>query len=788
MLKKLFSRDKLIGYGDRLVKLLVDYLVTLIFAYFAVFSVCGAIPHVAETYTPELLLRYTAFFAAVWNILLSSAAISILTITALFASAVASVIYYIADPTFQAFIDSYFRWISTLFWKINAADALFEYVTVIAITVFFTLLLTFFATRFSNVWLVLFLIVPFAAYYDSVGDGTGVSYFMILVFGLALYYMRLRQSIYLDYRLAERDAVRFGNMRNIVMLPAVVIAVTLVTLVGKIPADQYAASEMNLGISARITQFLLETEEHLFSGFRSIDYEADRIGMDDHQGRFLNNAGVEVLTFESHAAEPGYFYLRSYAYQNYKNGWERKGVLGVKPSDSGAPFATARSELENARNLVINRALNSYNSEEKDAAFTLRRQIAKDEVRICYEDIAAKTVFEVPLARQYSILGTGKLEVSDDLAGSGLYSPEQVPKATTYSAECFLVTGEKKDFFDYFGDGFYDGVTEREASSIYHGDLAFFRSYAEKIQRNYTSTAGFSERLTALALRITGNAGTTYEKAECIASYLRENYKYNPRAYLPKNGSDFVEDFLFASKTGNDVHFASAAVLLLRAAEVPARYAEGYLALAGGSMGEVSIHQKDEHAWAEIYLEGLGWIPVESVPGKDVVPVVEEENEEGAASFLRSLTLRDIGGAALYWLKTALVFTAKILLGLAITAVSALAFLVLKEIAIRLILARCRGFRGYRAGLGYLLRKARFAGLRRGDGEGLGAFARRVDRLLPEEEKLLPLVDAGYDARYGGRALSAEASEKLSRQLVHYPRFARSLISDRKKRLLSYLI
>ena len=64
MLKKLFSRDKLIGYGDRLVKLLVDYLVTLIFAYFAVFSVCGAIPHVAETYTPELLLRYTAFFAA----------------------------------------------------------------------------------------------------------------------------------------------------------------------------------------------------------------------------------------------------------------------------------------------------------------------------------------------------------------------------------------------------------------------------------------------------------------------------------------------------------------------------------------------------------------------------------------------------------------------------------------------------------------------------------------------------------------------------------------------------
>lgn len=787
MLKKLFTREKLIGYGDRITKILVDYLVTLIFAYFAVFSVCGAIPHVAETYSSELLLRYTAFFAAVWNILLSSAAISILTITALFASVAVSVIYYIADPAFQSFVDSYFRWISTLFWKINAADELFEYVTVIAITVFFTLLLTFFATRFSNVWLVLFLIVPFAAYYDSVGAETGVSYFMILVFGLALYYMRLRQSIYLDYRLAERDTVRFGNMRNIVMLPAVLLAALLVTLVGKVPADQYAASEMNLGISARITQFLLETEENLFSGFRSIDYEADRIGINDHQGRFLNNAGVEVLTFESHAAEPRYFYLRSYSYQNYKSGWERKGVLGVEPTESGAPFATAKSELEYARNLVINRALNSYNSTEKDPAFTLRRQIAKDEVRIRYEDIAAKAVFEVPLARQYSILGTKKVAISDDLAGSGLYSPEQVPKATTYSVECFLVTGEKKDFLDYFGDGFFASVTQEEASSIYHGDLPYLRSYAEKIHKNYTSTAGFSDRLTALALRTAGNTGTTYEKAERIASFLRENFKYDSRVYLPEDGSDYAEDFLFGTKTGNDVHFASAAVLLLRAAGIPARYAEGYLALAGGSMGEVSIRQKDEHAWAEIYLEGLGWIPLETVPGKDVVPVAEE-TDEGADSFLRDLTLRDIGGAVLYWLKAALVFMLRVLLGIVITAVSVLVLLFLKEIAIRLILAHHKGLAGYRAGLCYLLRKARFAGLRRGDGEGLGAFARRVDRLLPEEEKLLPLVDAGYDARYGGRELSAEASERLARLLIHYPHYAKSLISDWKKRIVSYFV
>ncbi|MBR5742231.1 MAG: transglutaminase domain-containing protein, partial [Clostridia bacterium] len=561
MLKRLFSRDKLIGYGDKIVKMLVDYLVTLIFAYFAVFSVCGAIPHVSEVYTPELLFRYTAFFAAVWNILLSSAAISVLTITALFASVAVCVIYYIADPSFQTFVDSYFRWIASLFWKINAADAHYEYVTVIAVTVFFTLLLTFFATRFSNVWLVLFLIVPFAAYYDTVTPGAGASYFVVLVFGLALYYMRLRQSIYLDYRLVERDTVRFGRMPNVVMLPAVLLALILVGLINRVPADQYAVSDVNLGISARITQFFLETEENLFSGFRNIDYETDRIGFDDHQGLFLNNSGVEVLTFESHAAAPRYFYLRSYSYQNYKNGWERKGVLGVEPTENGAPFAAASGELEAARNLLINRALNSYGSEVKDPAYDLRKQVGKDEVRIHYEDINARAVFEVPLARKYTIVGTKKIAVSDDLSGSGLYSPDPVPGATTYSVDCLLITGDVGGFCDYFGDGFYDTVTEKEAESVYHGELGRFRSYAAKIKKNYSSDAGLSEEIKSLSLRITSSGKTPSDKAALVAKYLQEKYTYNARTYLPGDGSDYLEEFLFDTKTGNAAHFAGAAVL-----------------------------------------------------------------------------------------------------------------------------------------------------------------------------------------------------------------------------------
>ena len=82
----------------------------------------------------------------------------------------------------------------------------------------------------------------------------------------------------------------------------------------------------------------------------------------------------------------------------------------------------------------------------------------------------------------------------------------------------------------------------------------------------------------------------------------------------PFSGNDALVWFLEQSKSGSDAMFASAAALLLRDLGVPARYAEGYVVAA--EPGETVVTKRDACVWTEYYLDGVGWVPLETVPGK----------------------------------------------------------------------------------------------------------------------------------------------------------------------------
>lgn len=91
----------------------------------------------------------------------------------------------------------------------------------------------------------------------------------------------------------------------------------------------------------------------------------------------------------------------------------------------------------------------------------------------------------------------------------------------------------------------------------------------------------------------------------------------------PRN-RDFVNHFLLESHKGYCVHYATAGVILARMAGIPARYATGYIITPddfntqnSNGNGTYSIDVKDNrsHAWAEIYLDGIGWVPFEFTSG-----------------------------------------------------------------------------------------------------------------------------------------------------------------------------
>lgn len=87
---------------------------------------------------------------------------------------------------------------------------------------------------------------------------------------------------------------------------------------------------------------------------------------------------------------------------------------------------------------------------------------------------------------------------------------------------------------------------------------------------------------------------------------------------------DFVNYFLLENKKGYCVHYATAGVILARMAGIPARYATGYVIVGEDFSnalknlnGSLTIDVKDNrsHAWAEVYLDGFGWVPFEFTAG-----------------------------------------------------------------------------------------------------------------------------------------------------------------------------
>lgn len=121
-----------------------------------------------------------------------------------------------------------------------------------------------------------------------------------------------------------------------------------------------------------------------------------------------------------------------------------------------------------------------------------------------------------------------------------------------------------------------------------------------------------------------------------IRKNFEENFIYDVEQSAAPEGQDELEYFLKTSNTGDDMHFATAAALMFRRAGIPARYVEGYylspkdmLLYTEMSSVSVSVLDSQAHAWVEIYIDEIGWFPVEVIPGYyELDHIVTSESEE----------------------------------------------------------------------------------------------------------------------------------------------------------------
>lgn len=120
----------------------------------------------------------------------------------------------------------------------------------------------------------------------------------------------------------------------------------------------------------------------------------------------------------------------------------------------------------------------------------------------------------------------------------------------------------------------------------------------------------------------------TLAKALAITLHLGENGKYTTKKRPVGESEDPTADFLFGDMTGYCVHFSHSAVYLMRAAGIPARVGAGYAVEGRNRRGSaLLILSSTAHAWPEVWINGLGWYPL------DVAPAVNLDTPEPPPDF-----------------------------------------------------------------------------------------------------------------------------------------------------------
>lgn len=138
---------------------------------------------------------------------------------------------------------------------------------------------------------------------------------------------------------------------------------------------------------------------------------------------------------------------------------------------------------------------------------------------------------------------------------------------------------------------------------------------------------------------------------EKVIKIFVKDYEYTLMPGKTPKTEDFINYFLLEQKKGFCSYYASAATLIFRYFGIPARYtggykisgdtildgekADGFEDIKEDNIYKYTVNDTCAHAWVEIYIEDLGWIPIEVTPSSDFVfPEEEEEQASNLGKFL----------------------------------------------------------------------------------------------------------------------------------------------------------
>ena len=198
--------------------------------------------------------------------------------------------------------------------------------------------------------------------------------------------------------------------------------------------------------------------------------------------------------------------------------------------------------------------------------------------------------FEIEADRAYDVLYLPYFTVSES-AGDTLVPSEG---KTVCSGRSLLLTG-----------GSFGPLPEslRQKELDYR---SFAREYYTRLPDNTRSA------LTEIARQNGLNVADSNLLAE-VVDYVCRDSIYD-LGVAPYPDTDYAVYFLQNARRGYCIHYATAACCLYRALGIPARVCEGFL-ITSHAGSETIVRSADAHAWVEVWLDAVGWVPVEVTYG-----------------------------------------------------------------------------------------------------------------------------------------------------------------------------
>ena len=277
-------------------------------------------------------------------------------------------------------------------------------------------------------------------------------------------------------------------------------------------------------------------------------------------------------------------YLRGFAAGRYTDsGWEPLGA---------ETFAERAEDLYAMQSGYFLPVTQIYNASQEAGAITENSVVVKN-VGACS-------------AYAYIPYGAGSIAgnvlTPEDLRWEGTYAP----KDRQYSAQLYSI------------DGSYllQADLKETTDTPYRKAEGTYRAW---VYENFVIIPQEVHDILSTYFVVDGEMTTVQAKRE-ITKLLAEMVTYEENVLTSTGQRDFISYVLEVSKSGYSVHYATLATLMLRYCGIPARYVEGYVvtpsqaeALSSGET--LTLTDANAHAWAEYYLDGVGWLPFDATPG-----------------------------------------------------------------------------------------------------------------------------------------------------------------------------